>query len=546
VSQPPPGRRALRRDLLWLAVGAAVLYTMLLGARDLWNPNEPLYGRAVVEMAERGDWLVPTVNGEVFDEKPILYYWLALAAAKLFGGVNEFTVRLPSALIGVACVVMVYLLVYPYSGRRRAQLAALAFSTIFVIFWSARSIQMDLLLGACTLGAILAATRVLDHGLRPSLGWPLVGAAVGLGFLTKGPVGIICPGIVVFLYSVSSRRLGRVLYPGMLLAAPPALIVASPWYVALWAMGKTEFLYEMLIRQNFTRFVEPWDHAQPWWYFARYFWIDMAPWAFFVPLAAALPERDDGERRLDRLCWLWILGLVFFFSLSASKRSAYILPIAPAVAVLAAAVGERALEGRLGRLRSGAVLAILGLLAVVFLGAGAYAGLGALDDYPALRLEGRALALLFVAGGAAILLGLLQWRRSPAVALTALFAFVFSLYLMAATWVLPATDIYKSARTFGSEINAIVGPDEPLHTYRSWKWRASYVYYADRIIPHIDTAEALREYWARPDRVYLVVEDRREGEVQELLGPIEPIADRAVGGKHAYLFSNRRQDAGAE
>jgi len=539
MSQAPPGRRALRRDLLWLAVGAAVLYTLLLGARDLWNPNEPLYGRAVVEMAERGDWLVPTVNGEVFDEKPILYYWLALASAKLFGGVNEFTVRLPSALIGVASVLMVYLLVYPYAGRRRAQLAGLACSTIFVVFWSARSIQMDLLLGACTLAAVLAATRVLDHGWNPRIGWPLVGAAVGLGFLAKGPVGIICPGIVLFLYSVSTGRLGRVLHPGVLLAAPAAVIVAAPWYVALWAMGQADFLYETLIRQNFTRFVEPWDHAQPWWYFGRYFWIDMAPWAFFVPLAAALPDRDDGERRLDRLCWSWIFGLILFFSLSASKRSAYILPIAPAVAALAAVVGERALEGRLGRFRSAALMTILALLAVVFLVAGAYAGLLVLDEYPALRLETRALALLFVAGGAAILLGLLQWRRSPAVALTALFAFTFSLYLMAGTWVMPAADVYKSARTFGNELNAIVGPDDPLYTYRAWKWRASYVYYADRMIPHLETAEGLREYWARPDRVFLLVEDRSEPEVQELLGPIEPVAERAVGSKHAYLFSNR-------
>ena len=79
----------VRRDLIGLAFVAALLFVPWLGARDLWNPNEPLYGQAVSEMAARGDWLVPTVNGSVFDEKPILYFWLALAASSVLGGVSE-------------------------------------------------------------------------------------------------------------------------------------------------------------------------------------------------------------------------------------------------------------------------------------------------------------------------------------------------------------------------------------------------------------------------------------------------------------------------
>ncbi len=92
----------VRRELIALAFVAALLFVPWLGARDLWNPNEPLYGQAVSEMAARGDWLVPTVNGSVFDEKPILYFWMARAAALTLGGVDEFTLRLPTALAGIA------------------------------------------------------------------------------------------------------------------------------------------------------------------------------------------------------------------------------------------------------------------------------------------------------------------------------------------------------------------------------------------------------------------------------------------------------------
>ena len=65
----------VRRDLIGLGLVAALLFIPWLGARDLWNPNEPLYGQAVAEMAASGEWLVPTVNGAPFDEKPILYFW---------------------------------------------------------------------------------------------------------------------------------------------------------------------------------------------------------------------------------------------------------------------------------------------------------------------------------------------------------------------------------------------------------------------------------------------------------------------------------------
>ncbi len=133
-------RRSSRRDLIVLGLAAGLLFTLGLGARDLWNPNEPLYGQAVVEMDARGDWLIPWVNDSVFNEKPILYFWMALAASKIAGGIDEATLRLPSALSGIALVLLTYLLVLPYAGRRRAVMAAAILATTYIVFWSARQV----------------------------------------------------------------------------------------------------------------------------------------------------------------------------------------------------------------------------------------------------------------------------------------------------------------------------------------------------------------------------------------------------------------------
>ena len=84
-----------RRDLLVIVLATATLFGVALGARDLWNPNEPVYGQAVAEMAARGDWLLPTVNGNEFGEKPILYFWLARISSRALGGVSELALRVP-------------------------------------------------------------------------------------------------------------------------------------------------------------------------------------------------------------------------------------------------------------------------------------------------------------------------------------------------------------------------------------------------------------------------------------------------------------------
>ncbi len=148
ADQAPPGADAIHRaawsDIALLCLGAALLFGLALGARDLWNPNEAIYGQAVAEMAQRGDWVIPTVNGKVFAEKPILYFWAARASAELLGEVDELSLRVPSVLVGVLAVVLTYLLVLPYGGRRRAVLAAAMLATQFQVFWIAHWGKIDI------------------------------------------------------------------------------------------------------------------------------------------------------------------------------------------------------------------------------------------------------------------------------------------------------------------------------------------------------------------------------------------------------------------
>ncbi len=531
-----PGRRAA----LLLVAAAAVLFFAGLGARDLWNPNEPLYGRAVAEMAERGDWLVSTVNGREFAEKPALYYWLALGAAKAFGGLNEFTLRLPAALAGVLGVLGLFALVRAYAGTRRAVLASAALATTYMYFWSARALQMDILVTVTTLFAVGAVVRVFDLGARPAAGWAAAGLATGLGFLAKGPVGLICPGLVVLAYLAVTRRLKEIRIGHLLLAAAVFTALVAPYVGALWLAGKREFLAEMFFRQNVTRFLGAWDHKQPWWYYLEYLFIDMSPWALLLPAAAALPRTGERERRLATLSWVWIAAVVVFFSLSDSKRSPYILPVAPAVAILASDVLERLWTGAaLSRRRALWCGALAAAVAVALVGAGLFVLLrpSAFPIPGALVSLARSAALLVALAGAAVLVSLALRPRRRAVA--AVFVVLFCLYTFTGAAVLPAVNAVKSSRPFSAEVSKLQqGTGAELFSYGLWEWRASYIYYLGRNVPNLTDPGALAALWRSDRKVLLIVEDERVDDARTIIGSAAPLVSSQVGSGRVFLFGN--------
>jgi 4-amino-4-deoxy-L-arabinose transferase-like glycosyltransferase len=522
-----------------LALGSAVLYGLRLGARDLWNPNEPIYGEAVREMAQRGEWLVPYVNGVVFAEKPILYYWLALVSSKLLGGVSELSLRVPSFLAGIATVLGTYVLAGKYAGRARAIASAVVCATLFGVFWNARFVQMDILVTASTLWVVIAVTRVVDHGAGRLTGWILAGAVAGCGFASKGPVAWICPGLALLVYLGATRRLHELARWEVAAGAVSALAFASPWYVLLFAHGQTEALRETLLRQNFQRFVNPWDHEASWWYYLEYFWVDMAPWALFVPLAFRLERKTEGERRLALLSWLWIATIVTFFSFSKSKRSPYVLPVAPAVALLAGEVALAFFTQRLDAVRRRWYLAITAGLAGAFVVCG-----GAILYGARVRLAGPTafpvafFGLTALIAGFLVVIDLLRRRTRPIAPLSLAVA-TAAIYLAAGGVTLPALNHFKSARSVCEQVGRLAGPGDEVASYAFWSWRAEYRYYLGRPITNLRGLEPLREAWLGPRRLVLFVEPERLDSARQVIGNVAPVVSGAVGEGSIYVFTNR-------
>jgi 4-amino-4-deoxy-L-arabinose transferase-like glycosyltransferase len=312
----------LRAAGLWLLLGA--LWFGTLGIRPLYKADESRYAEISREMAASGDWITPRLNAFKYFEKPPLQYW---ATAGLFSllGERDWVARLWTALMGLAGVVLVL-----HAGNRlfgaptgRYAAAVLAGSPLYVLLGQVNTLDMGV-------SFFLSAAVFAFAAGHPLAFW----AACALATLSKGLIGIVLPLGAIGLYTLVKRDwalVGRL----RLFAGPAVfLAIAAPWFVAV-SQANPEFAQFFFVQEHFERFTtQMHQRVHPAWYFVPVLAAGMAPWLIPLGHAALRAWRERSDPRL--LLWIWALMVFVFFSLSSSKLPPYILPIVPALAVLAA------------------------------------------------------------------------------------------------------------------------------------------------------------------------------------------------------------------
>ena len=336
--------RDIRMDWWLLLLLALVLIATGVGLRDPWPADEPRFALIARDMMLSGDWLIPQVGGDIYADKPPLFFWLLAISMSVTQSVRVGFL-LPSLFAGIGCVVLVYDLARRLWNRETGLLAAvvLLFSVQFV--WQARQAQIDATLCFWT---TLGLYGLLRHCLLgPSWRWYAVGwAAAGLGIITKG-VGFL-PLLVLIPFALMRRGqwTPRAMFVGgwRWLLGPLALLVAVSIWLApmlLAAQGDPQlaaYRDEILFHQTVNRYAAAWHHREPFWYFI----VEVIP-LLWLPLTALLPWLWPHWRAAFRardmriaLPLVWVVLVVLFFSLSSGKRGVYVLPALPAL-VLAAA-----------------------------------------------------------------------------------------------------------------------------------------------------------------------------------------------------------------
>jgi 4-amino-4-deoxy-L-arabinose transferase-like glycosyltransferase len=313
--------------LLVLLLGPAlVLYPAMNHA--LFEPDESRYAQIPREMLQRGDGVVPTLQGEPYLDKPPLFYWLVMLSYALLG-VGQWQARLVPALAVHATLLLVYLLGRRSVGDKPAFAAAVILGIAPGFVLMSRLLILDGVLMFLTTLALLAALEALrGEGVR--YGWWLISAvACGLGVLCKGPVILILMTLPLLL--LAHRLTARLVWHYLSVV----LVLSVPWFVAL-GLRQPEFLYYFFWEHNVERFLAPGIHVRGIWFYGPVVLGVLFPATLLLyPLARFMVSRADAPARTPEFAFHVVAAgwCVLFFTLSACKLPTYILPGMPFLAL---------------------------------------------------------------------------------------------------------------------------------------------------------------------------------------------------------------------
>lgn len=367
-----------------------------LGAIPLLDPDEPVYAETPKEMYIFNEFISPRIYGEYWYDKPPMYYWLVAASYKLFG-VNEFSARFPSAFLGVVCVLAVYSFACRFFGNKAGLSSALVLATSIEYFYLGKAAVTDITLN-------LFLTLCLLCFISKRYYWAYFWA--GLATVTKGPIGLIFPGAIIFLYLAVTQNLSELKRIKLPTGLAIYSIVAIPWYWMMYQIHGAVFVDTFLGFHNITRFTSP-EHPEGvlWYYYIPVLLLGFFPWtALGVQAVWASLTKGSRERNVLIFLNVWAAFIFIFFSISRTKLISYILPMFPPLAMIVGWYIDYLWSGRKKACLSWSVL--LTLLVLLFVG-GMFVGLKAMPD---LTNGVIAVSIIFII--MAIAVTYLTWRKS--------------------------------------------------------------------------------------------------------------------------------------
>lgn len=335
----------MTRPVPLLLLLVAVLFFFALGSHELQGSTEARVAGIAMAMHLDNDWVIPRLFREPFLEKPPLSLWLDAGAIRLFGG-TSWAVRLASAFAGLFSVMLFYAMLRKF-GRPQtlAFCAALILATMASYWGNVRGVGEDSLLSLGVTTALLGFYQAVRTDREGSSGWAWAMFTVGMviATLSKGVLGLAMPGIVIFVYLLSTSlmdkrlRIGDWLKPALftLLALVPLLI----WLGFLFQRGGMQAVAEVLWTNSVGRFsgsfVEA-GHYEPIYYYIAKLPEAFLPWNILVYLGLWHFRKSLVRNRYRLFFSVWLVAQFTLLTLASSKRTVYLMALTPAAAVLAA------------------------------------------------------------------------------------------------------------------------------------------------------------------------------------------------------------------
>lgn len=360
-----------------LGLVGVLAFLWRLGSIGLIDETEPMFAEAARQMLVTGDWITPYYNDVTRFDKPPLVYWLMAIAYKMVG-VNAWGARLPSALAAISLMVMLFVLLrrfgfgsaeaavdplQPKSQRKLWWAAWIGSSLIALnlqtIVW-ARTGVSDMLLNGCMGCALIcffygyaSGGQAINRWLPNS--WYLAAyVLLALAVLTKGPVGIVVPGMIILAFLVYIGKFWEVFWEAKPITGAIAFLgISVPWFVLVTLRNGQAYIDSFFGYHNFDRFTGVVNgHDAPWYFYFPVVLVGFIPWSVYLPVAIArfnLHRWQDWRAQprhahLGLFASAWFLVIFGFFTIAVTKLPSYTIPLLPAASILVALLWSQMIE----------------------------------------------------------------------------------------------------------------------------------------------------------------------------------------------------------
>jgi 4-amino-4-deoxy-L-arabinose transferase-like glycosyltransferase len=334
-------KRVYIRDIAGIGIVFGFLYLLFLGSHSLILPDEARYSEVTREMIASHDFITPHLNGLIFFDKPILFYWLQAIAISI-GGINEWAMRIIPAIWGIFGLICTYIAGCKLYNRSTGIIAAIILASSPIYFFSAHYANMDLGVAVYITAALVCflLASEYDDSSRPKryvYGFYIFTA---LAVLTKGLIGIVLPSAIIVSWMLILQRWDIIKTMRPFTGLITFLFIVCPWFIAV-QLKNPEFLYYFFYIQHVQRFLsESFNNIEPFYFYIPVILLGTLPWSFFIihTLYHNLHRMKAGFQLYQKEIFLllWIAIITVFFSLPKSKIIGYILPAIPPLILLIA------------------------------------------------------------------------------------------------------------------------------------------------------------------------------------------------------------------
>lgn len=327
-----------------LVLLSVLLFFMGSNLLEFTDPVEGNYVQTAKEMLASGDYFSPRIYGNYWYDKPIFFYWELMAAFKIFG-VNEFAARFFPALMATFGVIATFLFGKKLYDEKVGFIAAVVLATSLEYWYLAHAVITDM-----TLFVTVSLTLVfffLGYRENRPLFFYIAYSFSAIAVLTKGPIGLALPGLIILLFLISEKNLGylkKLCIPtGMILF----LIIISAWYYPMYKIHGSDFILTFLGVHNVLRAsVSEHPEVNVWYYYTLVFLAGFFPWSFYIvpKIIRDFYKKYKAKIKLltlsqeKKFLIIWAVSVFVVFQIFATKYVTYTLPYMMPIAILFALV----------------------------------------------------------------------------------------------------------------------------------------------------------------------------------------------------------------